>query len=376
MRIHEGSSLAHDPVQAVAEATAGWGQVDMILAFSSPVRSAAGVAAALAARFPGARIAGCTTAGEHLTGAHTNGALVVTGIASPKLRWATTELTGLATVEGAAISARVADMFVRLGVDPQACDTRRLFCLLFVDGLSGQEERIAPLVAEALDGVRMVGGSAGDDLQFRRTEVIHGGEAKHDAAVLVLCECGPGIDVSVFKHQHYVATQHLLAITRADPAARRVYEIDGLPAAQAYARALGIPRAELDAAVAFTHPLAFEYQHELFIRSVQKIYDDDSIGFYCALEEGMVVDVSDRADMVGALAAQVDAAPPADLVIGANCILRALEADRSQVHPALGAQLCRLGRHVIGFDTYGEQLDGLHINQTLVAVALRDAEAA
>jgi hypothetical protein len=27
---------------------------------------------------------------------------------------------------------------------------------------------------------------------------------------------------------------------------------------------------------------------------------------------------------------------------------------------------------MIGFDTYGEQLNGLHINQTLVAVAIRD----
>jgi len=27
---------------------------------------------------------------------------------------------------------------------------------------------------------------------------------------------------------------------------------------------------------------------------------------------------------------------------------------------------------MVGFDTYGEQLNGLHINQTLVALALRD----
>ena len=48
-----------------------------------------------------------------------------------------------------------------------------------------------------------------------------------------------------------------------------------------------------------------------------------------------------------------------------------MESDRTDSHEDICQVMNRRSRHVIGFDTYGEQLDGLHINQTLVALALR-----
>ena len=62
-----------------------------------------------------------------------------------------------------------------------------------------------------------------------------------------------------------------------------------------------------------------------------------------------------------------------EFILGYNCILRALEAEQRELHDELGAILSATANHVIGFDTYGEQLNGLHINQTLVALALTSA---
>ena len=379
MHICEGRSLELDADSAVAEAVAGWTQApDLVLVFSSPVRPAEQVARSLAARFPAAQIVGCTTAGEHLSGAHSNGGLVVTGISSPKLRWATVMIEDLASADEASIRATVGSLFERLAIDSTSFDARRYFCLQFVDGLSGAEERVTPLVADALDGITLIGGSAGDDLAFRRTEVIHGGQARSGAAVLALCECG--LDFQLMKHQHFVTTARTLAITKADVAHRRVYELDGEPAARVYARALGVARDQLDDQLTFEHPLTFRYQHELYVRSVQQVHPDDSMSFYCAIEEGMVVDVGAHEELVPALEgglAKLSGGRQIGLLIGSNCILRALETKARNQHDDVGRLFAQRCRHMIGFDTYGEQLDGLHINQTLVALALFDrAEAA
>lgn len=378
MQIVEGSSLSTDAERAVAEAVNGWpSSPDMILAFSSPVRPAAGVARALAARFPTSQIVGCTTAGEHLSGAHFSGGLVLTGLSSPKMRWATALIEDVATADEPRVRAAVDHTFATLGVDRDNFDPRRYFCLYLVDGLAGAEERVTPLVADALDGISLIGGSAGDDLAFQRTEVILGDRVWSGAAVLVLCETD--VPFTILKHQHFTTTSRMLAITKADVAGRRVYEIDGQPAAIAYARALGVPCDQLTDALTLANPMTFQHQHQLYVRSIQKIHPDHSISFYCAIEEGMVVDVGSHEDLVPALAAELArtaSAGPIDLLIGSNCVLRALETTAGDFHGEIGGLFKKFTRHMVGFDTYGEQLDGLHINQTLVALVLRDTTEA
>jgi hypothetical protein len=89
----------------------------------------------------------------------------------------------------------------------------------------------------------------------------------------------------------------------------------------------------------------------------------------------MVVDVGRHEAFVPALAAELArtaSAGPIDLLIGSNCVLRALETASGGHYAAIEGLFKKFTKHMIGFDTYGEQLDGLHINQTLVALVLRD----
>ena len=90
----------------------------------------------------------------------------------------------------------------------------------------------------------------------------------------------------------------------------------------------------------------------------------------------MVLSIGGHEDMASALRRDIDdlarRMKHADLFIGCNCILRALEAQKGDHHQPLADILQTFGKNVIGFDTYGEQLSGLHINQTLVGLAIRD----
>lgn len=320
-------------------------------------------------------MAGCTTAGEQIGGSHHRGALVVAGVISPNVRWKTTLVENIATFEQATADAAVGRLFGELAVDPASFDPRELFCLTFIDGLSMKEETIASMVAESLDGVSLIGGSAGDDLKFTKTHVITEGRAETNAAVLVLGHSKTPF--TILKHQHFVDTPRTLAITRADVDARRVYEMDGLPAAIAYSRALGIEREALTDELTFSNPLTFSCRGELYVRSILKVNDDDSITFYCGIEEGMVLDVGGHTNLVEALRDDLTATCRGQekfaFLIGCNCILRALEAESGASHPAVGEVISKASRSSIGFDTYGEQLNGLHINQTLVALAFRDS---
>lgn len=371
-----GRSTLVDASAAVAEACAGWPQhaPSLVLAFVSTKQDGEGVRAALAARFPGVPIAGCSTTGEILDGKHANGTLTLAALFTPKVEWAVERIAPLSAFRDEIARAAVDRAMFKLGVDRTQQDPRELIGVLLCDGLSCKEELVAAAVAEALDGIPLVGGSAGDDLAFVATKVLTRDSAGSDAAVLILGK-GPVGFYSVIKHQHFTARALPMAVTRADPAQRKVFEIDGYPAAEAYARALGVSRAEL-ADASFLNPVLVTVQGEQYVRSVQSIAEDGSITFYCAVEEGWILDLAGHHEMADSLRRDLaglrcSGERPAFL-LGFNCILRALEAQKRGLHEELGAILADSAVASVGFDTYGEVKDGLHINQTLVALALSD----
>jgi len=227
-------------------------------------------------------------------------------------------------------------------------------------------------MADALEGVPLLGGSSGDDLAFKGTRVFFGSEALKGSGVFVLADST--IPFEVIKHQHYTATPRSLVITQADVPARRVFEMDGYTALEAYADALGLEPSAVTDEVTFMNPLVFVCNGELYVRSIQRVEPDGSLIFYCGIEEGMVLSLGGHEEMPTALErdlASVRGKARADLFIAFNCILRALEANTRSQHTELAAMLHRSARNVVGFDTYGEQLNGLHINQTLVGIAMR-----
>ncbi|GAC1353287.1 MAG: FIST N-terminal domain-containing protein [Polyangiales bacterium] len=381
MKVFQGHSQKISATEAIAEATEGWmldGAIpDLVLAFTSTSQDPQAVSRALKSKFAKSLVVGCTTAGEHLGKAHFNDSLVLTAVCSPTIRWRAAVARDLANFDEAAARRLSDELILQLGIQREDLHPVKHFSLVFVDGLSCKEELVSSLMAEALEGIPLLGGSAGDDLKFKKTHVLFNGEALSSAAVLILAEST--IPFEIIKHQHYTTTPKSIVITRADLVNRRVYEIDGYPALEAYGRALGLSSSEVTSDVTFMNPLTFVCDNELYVRSIQRVETDGSMVFFCGIEEGMVLSIGGHENMESALARDIDTLgarlEKPDLFIACNCILRALEASKGNHHGPLGDILGRYGKHVIGFDTYGEQLSGLHINQTLVGIALRGEQA-
>jgi hypothetical protein len=60
------------------------------------------------------------------------------------------------------------------------------------------------------------------------------------------------------------------------------------------------------------------------------------------------------------------------MVLGFNCIHCKLEAQIDEFHSAI--ETLFMDNHVIGFNSYGEQFMGIHVNQTLTGVAIGKTE--
>ena len=75
-------------------------------------------------------------------------------------------------------------------------------------------------------------------MNFDSTFVYCDGRFSSNSAILVLATTP--LPFTEFKTQHFVPTDERLVVTEADPSMRVVKEINGLPAAEEYARILGI----------------------------------------------------------------------------------------------------------------------------------------
>ncbi len=210
-----------------------------------------------------------------------------------------------------------------------------------MDGLFGHEEQVAHSLQQGLGDLPVVGGSAADCLDFERTYVYWDGRFSSDAAVLVLV--ATPLPLIEFKTQHFVATEERLVVTAADPERRLVHEINGLPAAQEYARLLGVDAAELGPAHFAASPVVVLIDGADYVRSIQRVEPGGGLKFYCAIERGVVLRVAKGVDLVHNLETALERVSaqigPPQLVLTFDCILRKLEIAQTGLQDAVGEVL-------------------------------------
>lgn len=341
-----------------------------IVVFFSPDYDAREVAHRLAELYPTIPTYGCTTAGE-LTpqglGAHS---AVAIGFPSRDFTVVAQPISDLATFSVEDGRSVVDALRARLARDAPTATSASTFGLLFVDGMSRREETVISALYSALDDIPIVGGSAGDGLRFGQPWIIHNGQASANGAILMLVHTS--LPFHVFKSDHFEATDVKMVVTEADIAGRTVKELNAEPAAAEYARAVGILDENLDALSFASHPVVVRVGGEYYARSIQRVNEDGSLSFFCAIDEGLVLTAARRRDMLQSIRELFQSVEEeigaVDMYLGFDCVLRRLDAEQRQVTHEL-SELYRRNR-VIGFNTYGEQFRSMHLNQTFTGVAI------
>jgi hypothetical protein len=242
--------------------------------------------------------------------------------------------------------------------------------------MSYAEEAVTAAIFWGLDDIPLIGGSAGDHMEFRKTFILANGTAWSGRAVILLISTA--IPFQIFKSDNFIPSSQKLVVTASDPDRRIVYEFNAAPAAEEYAAAIGIAPESLTAMSFASHPVVVRVGGEYFCRSIQKVNPDGSLSFFCAIDDGVVLTVARAQGMVESTRATLTEVDESlggiDMIFGFDCILRRLDAQNRQVFRGM-SELYRQHR-VIGFGTYGEQYQSLHLNQTLTGIAFGHLSAA
>ena len=360
-----------DPI-ATLSARLGQGPFALVLLF---VASGADLPALLARAAqllgPGA-LAGCTTAGE-IDGAGYGDRRLV-GVAFPASDFAaeTVLIDPIDTIEQRSMIARLQQLRQRLRDHAERLPHE--LAVLLVDGLSGREEHLIASLACGLGPVPTIGCSAGDGRAFRRTQVFSG-LVLRDHAAAVLCLLRSRMPLQTFSFNSSPPSRTQMVVTRADPVRRIVLRINDEPAAVEYARLLGCPLDSLDTGMFASRPVLVRVGGRHFVRSIRDVGPDNSLVFFGAVAEGMVLTLAEPADIVGDLSRSLDrlaAGRAPRLILGFECVFRRIDAENRQKTREVSDLLAR--HNVVGFSTYGEQIGMLHVNQTLTGVAFYDPE--
>lgn len=369
--IRAAHTTYQDPVEAARDFHQQVVQPDMalVLFFCSSRYDLERLGAEIRELFGSVPVAGCTTAGEIGPEGYRDHS--ISGLSFPADSFSLSAgLLGPLTSFEVGDAQKATAQLKRQMPEGVAGSGDNPFAFLMVDGLSRREEPLIAAVNNALGGIPIIGGSAGDDLRFRETSIYFNGRFLNDHAVLLLLTSN--CPVTTFKSQHFVATDRRMVITGADPERRCVTEINGLPAAQEYARLIGVDVEELNLDRFAFSPVVVLVNGEEYVRSIQRANPDGSLTFHCAVEEGLVIRIAEgidlRENLVRDLAAVRHRIGPPQVILGCDCVLRNREVTHSHLKEAVG-ELMEASR-VVGFSSYGEQYGSVHVNQTFTALAI------
>lgn len=356
---------AADPMARLA-AGLGRGPFALVLLFLSPEADLPALAVQSASAFPAEWVAGCTTAGEITRGGYQSGGIVAIGFPAAHFAAEALVFTGLSRRKGPDLAAAMLAARQRLARDHSHLPAE--LAVLLVDGLSIREDELAAALAAGAGGMPLVGGSAGDGARFEETFVLWQGQLLRDASVL--CMLRGNCDLRPFSLDHLEPTETRMVVTDADPETRLVRRINSEPAAQEYARLLGRDPGVLDSSTFAANPLVVRLGPRHHVRAIQRVTPAGEMVFYSAIDEGVVLSLARPRDLAShldeGLAALGRTARPIS-ILAFDCILRRVEAEEKQMSGRIASIL--RDHPIAGFNTYGEQVGPMHLNQTISGFA-------
>ncbi len=371
-KIRRFAARAETPQKAADELYAGLAQDDLslVILFSAPKLADDALAKEISKRFSGVPVIGCTTAGEIGPSGYQHGSIAGVSLAAPDFYAAARgirDVRGFSVTDGRDL---VQGCLRELEAKAPGWPIAQVFAMLLIDGLDACEESVVSALHRELGQIPLFGGSAGDDLSFGTTKVLWDGAYHEHSAVLVLVATNHPF--RVFKTEHFASSETKLVVTGADPVRRIVTEINAEPAAEEYARMVGVNIDRLTPMIFANFPVVVRVGNAPYVRSIQKVNADGSLTFFCAIDEGIVLTVATGLDIELDLERLFDEIRndirEPEVIIGCDCILRNLELRQKGLIQRISKLLAK--HNVIGFNTYGEQFQAMHVNQTFTGVAI------
>jgi len=358
-----------DAPDAVAKLRSMLGEerFSLLILFVSPEADFEKVVTDAAVHFAGVTVIGCTTGGELGNGGYDENSIIAVGLPSKHFAASSILIPHVGELDQQNLMSEGVTTRSKLTAAHPDWDSE--FAFLLVDGMSRKEDTVVAACANALGPVPLFGGSAGDGDHFGDPLIAYDGRIYRRAAVLTYVRtCCP---IKVFSFDHFEPSDRRMVVTSADPEKRIVHQINAEPSAREYARMLGKDPEGMDTYTFAARPVVVRFGGTHHVRSIQRVTETGDLLFFAAIEEGLVLTLADPTDMVKHLDSSLSdlgrSVKPA-AIIACDCILRRMEAQEKQLSRAISEILEK--HDVVGFSTYGEQIAGMHVNQTVTGVAI------
>lgn len=314
------------------------------------------------------QVIGCSSAGEFNMRGYQTQSIVLIALLKSDFVCSTHLLTDCGSISFDSAYKIAADLRQDLRAKA-SFEANQQMVISFLDGLSMNEEGFLHAFSPVFGNIPHFGGSAGDDLELNATYLLYNGKIIQNASIITLI--GTEKPFSVFSVDHIESPVSRLVVTDAEPETRTVFELNGEPAAQYYAKLLGKKTNELTHDVFSKFPLAVLVGGKYFIRSIQKVdVETNGLTFYCAVDLGMILTAVQLGECAASLEAKLNALKEAlgepEMIYGFDCFLRRLDITQSgKLEDVVNIQR---EFKIAGFNAYGEHMNSIHMNQTFTGV--------
>lgn len=348
--------------------------IDFVLFYCSSRYTLTSLAKTMANAFNPIDIVGCTTAGEVSQQGYEQHSIVAIGFSSQYFAISAQLIESMETFDTINAQATINDLITQCQSKNLTRIKNNSFLLTLLDGLSSNEERFLVTLNSATQGIPHFGGSAGDDIHLAKTHVYYQGKFYQSAAIVIMVNTV--LSFEVFNCHHIALPTEKLVVTAVNTNTRTVYELNAEPAALEYAKLLNMDLAELSPEVFSLNPLAVKVGGQYYIRSIQKVNEADlSLTFYCAVDIGIVLTAVKMGDIFDPITQRLNEASQRygkpELVLACDCFLRRLEIEQKKQEEQV--KLINTKYNIVGFNTYGEHINGTHLNQTFTGVYIAEA---
>ena len=349
--------------------------IDFIIFYCSSVYPLDELATAMTQCFNNTEVVGCTTAGEFSRFGCDRKSIIAIGFSSKYFSISVKPVDSMEKFDIVDAQNTMNELIEQCRLKELAPIEENSFLLTLLDGLSAKEEQFLQTLNSATRGIPHFGGSAGDDVNLANTHVFYQNKFHQQAAIIILVNTTCPFEV--FNCNHIKCPIEKLVVTEANVKDRTVYELNAMPAAIEYAKFLNIDINNLTPEVFSLHPLAVKVGGQYYIRSIQKVNMDDlSLTFYCAVDVGIVLTVVEMDDIFNSLNHKLEDITQrygkSNLVLGCCCFLRRIEIEQKEL--ANQAKDLYEKYNMAGFNSYGEHINGIHLNQTFAGVFIADTE--
>jgi len=316
-------------------------------------------------KFPNAEVVGCSTAGEILSGQGSiDGSITALSFGEDKVGEVAVYTVDLDKLDQCEEDFKA---FTTTFVKP--ADIEHYVGITLIDGSSLKEEILMDKLGNAAPELILVGGSAGDGMNFGTTYVAYNGKTMKHGAVIPLLRMKT--KYAVIQTSSYKASNVKFVATKTSPEKRLIHEINGINAIEFYKQI--VPAEVYDFEVFATHPIGIELDGgNAFVRSIQRFTDEGSLLLYCAVDEGTQLCLLEPVDIVEdmdkALTHGIDLVGESSGGILFSCILQKIELATLNKQDEFIKALD--GRNLAGFFTYGEHYIA-HMNQTLTGLLIQ-----